>query len=128
MDTEYAPVVALLRELLLSTLVGCSRGFRCLAAVKLTVRINEQLITVIKSLLQQGQQLDNMVIYRDSSDGGLAAAAALKMRDQGLGLPAREAFGSGTLHPNQCCDSRSVRNLPRTSTRFGRGPSSGVTQ
>jgi monoterpene epsilon-lactone hydrolase len=50
-------------------------------------QISDQVITVIKSLLQQGQQLDNMIIYGDSSGGGLAAAVILKMRAQGLGLP-----------------------------------------
>lgn len=52
------------------------------------VQITDEVIAVIKALLSEGHRLRDLVIYGDSSGGGLAAAVILKMRDQGLGLPA----------------------------------------
>lgn len=51
-------------------------------------RISDEIVTAIQALLKQGQRLDNMAIYGDSSGGGLAAIVVLKMRDRGMGMPA----------------------------------------
>jgi len=51
-------------------------------------QISDEVITAIRALLKDGQRLQDTVIYGDSSGGGLAAAVVLKMRDQGLGMPA----------------------------------------
>ena len=51
-------------------------------------QITDQVIAVIKALLDQGLQREDLVFYGDSSGGGLAAAVILKMRDQGMGMPA----------------------------------------
>ena len=51
-------------------------------------QILEQVITVIKSLLEQGYELSDIGIYGDSAGGGLSAGAVLKMRDSGIGIPA----------------------------------------
>jgi acetyl esterase/lipase len=50
--------------------------------------ILDQVTTVIRGLLAEGYSLKNMAIYGDSAGGGLAAGAVLKMRDEGIGMPA----------------------------------------
>src|SRR5215831_8497077 len=50
--------------------------------------MSDEVITAISALLKDGQRLADTAIYGDSSGGGLAAAVVLKMRDQGLGMPA----------------------------------------
>lgn len=48
----------------------------------------EQVIVVFKALHKQGYDMENIAIYGDSAGGGLAAGSVLKMRDQGMGMPA----------------------------------------
>jgi epsilon-lactone hydrolase len=50
-------------------------------------QMSDEVIAVIKALLTEGHALNDVLIYGDSSGGGLAAAAVLKMRDQRLGMP-----------------------------------------
>jgi acetyl esterase/lipase len=51
-------------------------------------QILDQIITVIKVLLREGYRLEDIGIYGDSAGGGLAAGSVLKMRDEGMGMPA----------------------------------------
>jgi monoterpene epsilon-lactone hydrolase len=51
-------------------------------------KITDEVVAVIDALLKEGYRPGDLLIYGDSSGGGLAASAILKMRDQGLGLPA----------------------------------------
>jgi acetyl esterase/lipase len=51
-------------------------------------QITDQVIAVINALLDEGLQREDLVFYGDSSGGGLAAAVILKMRDQGMEMPA----------------------------------------
>ena len=51
-------------------------------------QVTDQVVAVIKGLLKEGHRLEDMVMFGDSAGGGLAASAILKMRDQGMGLPA----------------------------------------
>lgn len=48
----------------------------------------DEMISVIKALENQGYSLDDIAMYGDSAGGGLVAGSVLKMRDQGLGMPA----------------------------------------
>ena len=48
----------------------------------------DQVVAVIRALIEQGHARQNIAIYGESAGGGLAAGAVLKMRDQGLGMPA----------------------------------------
>jgi monoterpene epsilon-lactone hydrolase len=50
--------------------------------------MSDQVIAAIQALRNDGQHHRDTAIYGDSSGGGLAAAAVLKMRDRGLGMPA----------------------------------------
>lgn len=50
--------------------------------------ITDQVVAVIGALKEEGHPLASIAVYGDSAGGGLAAAAALKMRDKGLGMPA----------------------------------------
>lgn len=51
-------------------------------------QITREVIAAIEALLKEGHRPEDLLIYGDSSGGGLAASAILKMRDQGFGLPA----------------------------------------
>lgn len=51
-------------------------------------QITDEVIAVVEALLKEGLRPTDLVFYGDSSGGGLAASAILKMRDRGLGLPA----------------------------------------
>ncbi|MGH9979532.1 MAG: alpha/beta hydrolase, partial [Nitrososphaeraceae archaeon] len=49
----------------------------------------DQMVSVIQMLKEQlGYSLDDIAAYGDSAGGGLVTGSILKMRDQGLGLPA----------------------------------------
>ena len=47
-----------------------------------------EVVSVIKALMDQGYSLENIAMYGDSAGGGLAASSILKMRDEGIGIPA----------------------------------------
>ena len=60
-------------------------------------QMSDEVITAVRALLKDGQRLEDTAIYGDSSGGGLAAAVVLKMRDQGLGMPAAAVLVSPWL-------------------------------
>jgi monoterpene epsilon-lactone hydrolase len=60
-------------------------------------QMSDEVITAISALTKSGQRLQDTVIFGDSSGGGLAAATVLKMRDQGLGMPAAAVLVSPWL-------------------------------
>jgi epsilon-lactone hydrolase len=47
-----------------------------------------EVVSVIQALKDQGYSPDDIAMFGDSAGGGLAAGATLKMRDEGLGMPA----------------------------------------
>ena len=49
--------------------------------------INE-VVSVVQELKDQGYSLDDIAMYGDSAGGGLVAGSVLKMRDEGIGIPA----------------------------------------
>ena len=51
-------------------------------------QVTDQVLAVMAALRDEGVSMDDVAIYGDSAGGGLAAGAVLKMRDQGLPLPA----------------------------------------
>jgi monoterpene epsilon-lactone hydrolase len=59
--------------------------------------MSDEVVAAIRALLQEGQRLRDMAIEGFGSGGGLAAAAVLKMRDQGLGMPAAAVLVSPWL-------------------------------
>lgn len=56
--------------------------------------IQEQVITVFKTLLKQGFTMADIAIYGDSAGGGLAMSTIHNLRDEGMGLPAAAVFMS----------------------------------
>jgi len=50
--------------------------------------VTDQVISVFEALRKQGYAMKDMAIYGDSAGGGLAAGSVLKMRDQGMAMPA----------------------------------------
>src|SRR5437667_179026 len=59
----------------------------------------------IQAPWRQGRDLEEMILYGDSSGGGLAAAVILKMRDQGLGMPAAAVLVSPWLDVTRSGDT-----------------------
>jgi acetyl esterase/lipase len=57
-------------------------------------QMSDEVIAVIQALLKENHSLNDILIYGDSSGGGLAAATVLKMRDKGIGMPAAAALVS----------------------------------
>jgi monoterpene epsilon-lactone hydrolase len=51
-------------------------------------KILDQVVSVFKGLKESGYRMEDIVTYGDSSGANLATAATLKMRDEGIGLPA----------------------------------------
>ncbi len=50
--------------------------------------VTDQVVAVFTELGNQGYAMKDIAIYGDSAGGGLAAGSVLKMRDQGMGMPA----------------------------------------
>lgn len=50
--------------------------------------MTDQVVAVIRALIDEGYQWNNVALYGDSAGGGLVAGAVLKMRDRGVGMPA----------------------------------------
>ncbi len=48
--------------------------------------ITDQVVLVIRALLNKGYTLEEIAIFGDSAGGGLASGAVLKARDEGIGL------------------------------------------
>lgn len=51
-------------------------------------QVTDQVLAVFAGLQKEGHKLRDIAIYGESAGGGLAAGSVLKMRDQGLGMPA----------------------------------------
>ncbi len=51
-------------------------------------QVTDQVVAVFERLKKQGYAMKDIAIYGDSAGGGLAAGSVLKMRDQGMGVPA----------------------------------------
>lgn len=51
-------------------------------------QISDEIIAVFKGLLKQGYKMENMGFFGESAGGGLAATTTLRLRDEGLGMPA----------------------------------------
>lgn len=68
-------------------------------------QMSDEIIAVIHSLSEEGHALKDILIYGDSSGGGLAAALVLKMRDKGLGMPVAAVLVSPWLDVTRTGDT-----------------------
>ncbi len=50
--------------------------------------ILDEVVAVFAALVDEGYSMDEIALYGDSAGGSLAAGATLKMRDDGMGMPA----------------------------------------
>ena len=51
-------------------------------------KVTDQVLSVLGALQQEGYKLRDIAVCGESAGGGLMAGSVLKMRDQGLGIPA----------------------------------------
>jgi epsilon-lactone hydrolase len=69
-------------------------------------KTTSEVVSVIKALKEKGISLENIAMYGDSAGGGLVASSVLKMRDEGIGIPAAlvlwspwtDVSGAGDTH------------------------------
>ncbi len=60
-----------------------------LAPLSKWTQTTSEVVSVIQALLKdQGYSLNDIAMYGDSAGGGLVAGSVLKMRDEGIGIPA----------------------------------------
>ena len=65
-----------------------------------------EVVSVVKALKNQGNSLEDFAMYGDSAGGGLVTSSVLKMRDEGIGIPAAivlwspwtDVSGAGDTH------------------------------
>lgn len=66
----------------------------------------DQIVSVIQMVKEQlGYSVDDIAVFGDSAGGGLVASSILKMRDQGLGLPAALVLWSPWLDLTETGDT-----------------------
>jgi len=71
-------------------------------------QMSDEVVAAIQALLSEGQHLEDLAIYGDSSGGGLAAAVVLKMRDKGLGMPKAVVLASPWLDVTNSGDTETT--------------------
>ncbi|WP_417671822.1 alpha/beta hydrolase [Roseibium sp.] len=67
--------------------------------------ITDQVLSVFVALAEQGLTASDIVLYGDSAGGGLSAGSVLKMRDQGMEMPAALILWSPWADVSQTGDS-----------------------
>ncbi|CAD7703815.1 unnamed protein product, partial [Ostreobium quekettii] len=50
--------------------------------------VTDEVVAVVAALQEEGHLLEDMALYGNAAGGGLVAGSVLKMRDQGMGMPA----------------------------------------
>eukprot|EP00803_Ostreobium_quekettii_P007567 evm.model.scf_1385.1 EVM.evm.TU.scf_1385.1 scf_1385:6271-9913(-) len=51
-------------------------------------QVTDEMVAVVAALQEEGHPLEDMALYGNVAGGGLVAGSVLKMRDQGMGMPA----------------------------------------
>ena len=52
------------------------------------IQISDEIVAVFKELSKQGYTMNDIGLFGDSAGGGLASTTVLRLRDEGLGMPA----------------------------------------
>lgn len=78
----------------------------------------DQVITVFSELLKQGYSMADIAIYGDSAGGGLAAGSVLKMRDEGIGMPAAVVLWSPWADITETGDTYETLKLAEPMYRY----------
>jgi len=84
--------------------------------------VTDQVVAVIRGLLEEGHTLSNMAVYGESAGGGLAAGAVLKMRDKGLGMPAAVVLWSPWSDITETGDSYTTHQGCRSAVILSEQP------
>ena len=69
-------------------------------------QITGQIISVVEALQHEGYPLRSIAFFGDSAGGNLAAAVTLKMRDEGVGMPAALVLWSAVTDFENTADTR----------------------
>jgi len=69
-------------------------------------QVQDEIVAAIKALVKEGTPLKNVALYGESAGGNLVAAVTLKMRDQGLGMPAAVVLWSPCTDFADTADTR----------------------
>lgn len=83
-------------------------------------QMSDEVVTAIQALVEQGQRLEDLAMYGDSSGGGLAAAVVLKMRDRGLGMPKAAVLVSPWLDVTPSGDTETTLHDADPNTLYER--------
>lgn len=51
-------------------------------------QVTDEIVSVVQELTSSGYRMQDVAVYGDSAGGALVAAAVLKLRDRGVGMPA----------------------------------------
>jgi acetyl esterase/lipase len=88
--------------------------------------ILDQIIAVVKSLVEAGYELKNIGMYGDSAGGALTAGSILKMRDEGLGMPGAAVLISPWADITESGDTYATlkEEDPILNYRYALGPAS----
>jgi acetyl esterase/lipase len=82
-------------------------------------QVTDQVVAVVNALRQEGHSLKDIAVQGTSAGGGLAAAAVLKMRDQGLGMPAAVVLWSPWSDITETGDSYATLKAADPSLIYG---------
>lgn len=75
-----------------------------------------EVVTVVRTILNEGYQMQDILMLGDDSGGGLTVTAILKLRNLGLGLPA------GAVLISPCIDLSSADGMDYTPPDLGLSP------
>lgn len=77
--------------------------------------INNEVVTVVRTILNEGYKMQDILMLGDGSGGGLVVAAILKLRNLGLGLPAAAVLISPGIDLSSADDTDYTSTDLRTS-------------
>lgn len=83
-----------------------------LAPIATFEEITNQVVTVIRTLLNQGYRLEDTLIFGDSSGGGLAMAVIFNLRNLGFGVPGAAILFSPCIDLSSLDDTDLTKFFP----------------
>jgi len=79
-------------------------------------QISDEIVAVFKELLKQGYTMNDIGLFGDSAGGGLASTTVLRLRNEGLGMPAAVVLYSPMA--DLTCPGESYQTLKATESMY----------